>query len=60
MHPVKIDARMMVAKSVFLQSVCVRLGWVARSSQNLGGSSVLVACVVGFHEGTDSVSSKVK
>lgn len=33
---------------------------MARAIQNLRGSSVLVACVVGFHEGTHSVSSKVK
>ena len=28
--------------------------------ENLKGSSVLVACVVGFHEGTQSVSEKVR
>ena len=43
-----------------LQSVCVRLNWVHRAKKNLGGSSVVVACVVGFHEGTYSVSEKVK
>ncbi|KAL9603582.1 MAG: hypothetical protein Q9219_001085 [cf. Caloplaca sp. 3 TL-2023] len=42
------------------QSVCVRLDWVERAVQNLHGSGVAVACVVGFHEGTYSVSEKVK
>ncbi|KAL9021313.1 MAG: hypothetical protein Q9185_001518, partial [Variospora sp. 1 TL-2023] len=41
-------------------SVCVRLKWVERAVHNLQGSSVVVACVVGFHEGTYSVSEKVK
>ncbi|KAL8827970.1 MAG: hypothetical protein Q9170_006798 [Blastenia crenularia] len=42
------------------QSVCVRLNWVERTVQNLQGSDVLVACVVGFPEGTHSISEKVK
>ncbi|KAL8949338.1 MAG: hypothetical protein Q9222_004542 [Ikaeria aurantiellina] len=42
------------------QSICVRLQWVDRAIQNLQGSDVVVACVVGFHEGTYSMSEKVK
>ncbi|KAL8916473.1 MAG: hypothetical protein Q9208_008505 [Pyrenodesmia sp. 3 TL-2023] len=42
------------------KSVCVRLNWVERAVKNLQGSDVVVACVVGFHEGTYSVSEKVK
>ncbi|KAI4279048.1 MAG: hypothetical protein LQ337_000563 [Flavoplaca oasis] len=42
------------------RSVCVRLKWVERAVRNLQGSGVVVACVVGFHEGTHSVSDKVK
>lgn len=45
---------------IVMQSVCVRLKWVERAVHNLQGSSVVVACVVGFHEGTYSVSEKVK
>lgn len=42
------------------QSVCVRLEWVPLAVDLLQGSSALVACVVGFHEGTQSVSDKVR
>ena len=41
-----------------LQSVCVRLTWVDRAVHNLQGGSVVVACVVGFHEGTQSLKQK--
>ena len=43
-----------------IQSVCVRLNWINLAVDLLQGSSVLVACVVGFHEGTQSISDKVK
>lgn len=42
------------------QSVCVRLKFVGLAVEKLQGTSVVVACVVGFHEGTQSVSDKVK
>jgi deoxyribose-phosphate aldolase len=42
------------------QSVCVRLTWVQRCVSNLRGSDVLVACVVGFHEGTQDTYSKLR
>ncbi|KAL8688396.1 MAG: hypothetical protein Q9218_005687 [Villophora microphyllina] len=48
------------AKREDFQSVCVRLKWVEHAVQNLTGSDVVVACVVGFHEGTYSMSEKVK
>jgi deoxyribose-phosphate aldolase len=41
------------------QSVCVRLNWVQRCVANLKGSPVVVACVVGFHEGTQDTYSKL-
>lgn len=42
------------------QSVCVRLNWVQRCVTNLKGSSVVVAAVVGFHEGTQDTYSKLR
>lgn len=42
------------------QSVCVRLNWVQRCVSNLKGSPVVVACVVGFHEGTQDTYSKLR
>jgi deoxyribose-phosphate aldolase len=42
------------------QSVCVRLPWVSRCVSNLKGTDVLVACVVGFHEGTQDTYSKLR
>ncbi|KAL8693327.1 MAG: hypothetical protein Q9224_003773 [Gallowayella concinna] len=42
------------------RSVCVRLNWVERAVHNLQDSGIVVACVVGFPEGTHSVSDKVK
>jgi deoxyribose-phosphate aldolase len=41
------------------KSVCVRLNWVQRCVANLKGSPVVVACVVGFHEGTQDTYSKL-
>jgi deoxyribose-phosphate aldolase len=38
----------------------VRLNWVQRCISNLKGSPVVVACVVGFHEGTQETYSKLK
>ncbi|MCJ1474532.1 hypothetical protein MMC13_003190 [Lambiella insularis] len=43
----------------FHQSVCVRLNHVTRAVQTLRDSSVVVACVVGFHEGHYSTSEKL-
>ncbi len=42
------------------QSVCVRIEWVPLAVELLQGSSVVVACVVGFHEGTQAVSDKAR
>ncbi|KAL9025343.1 MAG: hypothetical protein Q9196_005812 [Gyalolechia fulgens] len=56
----QIDILCEEAKKHAFQSVCVRLNWVKRAMENLGESNVAVACVIGFHEGTYSVSEKVK
>ncbi|KAL8853424.1 MAG: hypothetical protein Q9221_001741 [Calogaya cf. arnoldii] len=56
----QIDELCEEARRHRFRSVCVRLHWVERAVQNLQGSGVLVACVVGFHEGTHPVSEKVK
>jgi deoxyribose-phosphate aldolase len=42
-----------------VQAVCVRQNYVARALANLKGAKVDVACVVGFHEGTQSTNEKV-
>ena len=55
----QIDALCDEARSYDFASVCVRLPWVQRAVQNLQGSPVRVACVVGFHEGTQATSDKV-
>ena len=55
----QIDALCDEARSYGFASVCVRLPWVQRAVQNLQGSPVRVACVVGFHEGTQATSDKV-
>ena len=55
----QIDALCDEARSYDFASVCVRLPWVQRAVQNLRGSPVRVACVVGFHEGTQATSDKV-
>ncbi|KAL9001705.1 MAG: hypothetical protein Q9188_005328 [Gyalolechia gomerana] len=56
----QIDLLCEEAKKHAFQSVCVRLSWVKRAVENLREANVAVACVVGFHEGTYSVSEKVK
>ncbi|KAL8862270.1 MAG: hypothetical protein Q9178_001279 [Gyalolechia marmorata] len=55
----QIDELCEEARRLDFLSVCVRLEWVARAVHYLRGSGVGVACVVGFHEGTHSVSDKV-
>lgn len=55
----QIDALCDEARSYDFASVCVRLQWVQRAVQDLKGSPVRVACVVGFHEGTQATSDKV-
>ncbi|KAL8698683.1 MAG: hypothetical protein Q9201_006436 [Fulgogasparrea decipioides] len=56
----QIDDLCEEARTHHFQSVCVRLMWVERAVHNLQGSGIVVACVVGFHEGTYSMSEKVK
>ncbi|KAF1830412.1 aldolase [Decorospora gaudefroyi] len=55
-----IDGLCSEARTENFKSVCVRLNWVHRCVTNLKGSDVLVACVVGFHEGTQDTYSKLK
>ncbi|MCJ1431565.1 hypothetical protein MMC27_000919 [Xylographa pallens] len=56
----QIDQLCQEAREYNFKSVCVRVNHVARCIQNLKGTSVLVACVVGFHEGSYSTDEKVK
>ncbi|PVI03390.1 aldolase [Periconia macrospinosa] len=55
-----IDALCSEARTEGFKSVCVRLPWVQRCVSNLKGSPVVVACVVGFHEGTQDTYSKLR
>ncbi|KAF1913988.1 hypothetical protein BDU57DRAFT_550486 [Ampelomyces quisqualis] len=57
---VAIDGLCSEARTEGFKSVCVRLNWVQRCVANLKGSSVVVACVVGFHEGTQDTYSKLR
>jgi deoxyribose-phosphate aldolase len=57
--PAPKQLRISVRAADVSQSVCVRLNWVQRCVSNLKGSPVLVACVVGFHEGTQDTYSKL-
>ncbi|KAH7073406.1 hypothetical protein FB567DRAFT_199718 [Paraphoma chrysanthemicola] len=55
-----IDDLCSEARTEEFKSVCVRLNWVQRCVSNLKGSKVVVACVVGFHEGTQDTYSKLR
>ncbi|KAL2054183.1 hypothetical protein ABVK25_005722 [Lepraria finkii] len=54
----QIDAICEEATRFDFKSVCVRLKWVDRVVHSLRGSSVDIACVVGFHEGTQDSAEK--
>ncbi|KZM19717.1 Deoxyribose-phosphate aldolase [Ascochyta rabiei] len=56
----QIDSLCSEARTEDFKSVCVRLNWVRRCVANLRGSSVVVAAVVGFHEGTQDTYSKLR
>lgn len=56
----QIDSLCSEARTEDFKSVCVRLNWVQRCATNLKGSSVVVAAVVGFHEGTQDTYSKLR
>ncbi|KAK5012781.1 putative deoxyribose-phosphate aldolase [Cryomyces antarcticus] len=56
----QIDALCAEARVAGFASVCVRLKHVSRSVANLKSSDVVVACVVGFHEGTQDLYEKIK
>jgi deoxyribose-phosphate aldolase len=55
-----IDGLCSEARTENFKSVCVRLNYVQRCVSNLKGTDVLVACVVGFHEGTQDTYYKLK
>ncbi|KAF1941255.1 aldolase [Clathrospora elynae] len=56
---VVVDGLCGEARTEGFKSVCVRLPWVQRCVSNLKGSNVLVACVIGFHEGTQDTYFKL-
>ncbi|KAF2032264.1 aldolase [Setomelanomma holmii] len=55
-----VDGLCSEARTEEFKSVCVRLNWVQRCVSNLKGCNVVVACVVGFHEGTQDTYSKLR
>ncbi|PGH15259.1 deoxyribose-phosphate aldolase [Polytolypa hystricis UAMH7299] len=55
----QIDTLCAEAREHKFATVCVRANYVARAVENLRGTSVGVACVVGFHEGTYPTAEKV-
>ncbi|KAF2691742.1 aldolase [Lentithecium fluviatile CBS 122367] len=55
-----IDGLCSEARIEGFKSVCIRLPWVSRCISNLKGTDVVVACVVGFHEGTQDTYSKLR
>lgn len=60
-EPEQIDKLCEEAKEYNFASVCVRLEHVARATANLEGApDTVVACVVGFPEGTFDTSAKVR
>lgn len=56
----QIDALCAEARVENFKSVCVRLPWVQKCVNNLKGTDVVVACVVGFHEGTQDTYEKLR
>ncbi|KAF2724641.1 aldolase [Polychaeton citri CBS 116435] len=56
----QIDELCSEARTAVFATVCVRPGFVARAVSNLKGSDVLVASVVGFHEGTYDLEEKMR
>jgi hypothetical protein len=58
--PAQIDNLCAEARVHRFATVCVRPNWVARCVANLKGSSVGVASVVGFHEGTGDLYQKLE
>ncbi|DAA76808.1 TPA_exp: Deoxyribose-phosphate aldolase [Trichophyton benhamiae CBS 112371] len=55
----QIDALCAEAKEYGFAAVCVRLEWVTRAVENLKGTGIPVACVIGFHEGTHPIPEMV-
>ncbi|KAF3482353.1 deoxyribose-phosphate aldolase [Arthroderma uncinatum] len=55
----QIDALCAEAKEYGFATVCVRLEWVSRAVENLQGTNIGVACVIGFHEGTHPIPEMI-
>ncbi|KAM5476822.1 putative deoxyribose-phosphate aldolase [Microsporum audouinii] len=55
----QIDALCAEAKQYGFTAVCVRLEWVSRAVENLQGTGIKVACVIGFHEGTHPIPEMI-
>ncbi|MCJ1401290.1 hypothetical protein MMC11_004502 [Xylographa trunciseda] len=55
----QIDQLCQEAKEYNFKSVCVCVNHVPRCIANLQDTSILVACVIGFHEGTHSTHEKL-
>lgn len=55
----QIDALCAEARVHNFATVCVRVNYVSRCVNNLKGSGVGVACVIGFHEGTYDLYAKL-
>ncbi|KAI9817692.1 MAG: hypothetical protein M1832_004586 [Thelocarpon impressellum] len=56
----QIDDLCAEARRYGFKSCCVRPNYVRRAASKLEGSDVVVACVVGFHEGTQPTADKVR
>ncbi|OQO00930.1 hypothetical protein B0A48_13619 [Cryoendolithus antarcticus] len=55
----QVDSLCAEARVHNFATVCVRLPFVARCRANVSGSGVGIACVIGFHEGTQDVREKL-
>nr|OQO25527.1 hypothetical protein B0A51_06565 [Rachicladosporium sp. CCFEE 5018]OQO26031.1 hypothetical protein B0A51_06716 [Rachicladosporium sp. CCFEE 5018] len=55
----QIDSLCAEARVNNFATVCVRLPFVSRCRANVSGSGVGIACVIGFHEGTQDLREKL-
>ncbi|KAH0038644.1 deoxyribose-phosphate aldolase, partial [Aureobasidium melanogenum] len=58
--PKQIDELCAEARVANFASVCVRPNYVAQAHANLKGSNVLIASVIGFHQGTQDTYYKLQ
>nr|POF05458.1 deoxyribose-phosphate aldolase [Quercus suber] len=59
-QPAQIDQLCVEAKKHGFATVCIRPNFVERCTRNLQGTDVLVASVIGFHEGTYALDHKLQ